>query len=124
MSETGLSPTWPFYRMASLEIEWRLARAHPAASQPQGLVADDEGGGDAETNASIVSETREPIAVTPPRVRAALSVGPAGHVRLQLTLHVNAGDSKISSPAPTTSPAEVAVSASSSGSSSYAMPTG
>ena len=56
----------------------------------RGLVADDEGGGDAETNASIVSETREPIAVTPPRVRAALSVGPAGHVRLQLTLHVRA----------------------------------
>jgi len=56
----------------------------------RGLVADDEGGGDAETNASIVSETREPIAVTPPRIRAALSVGPAGHVRLQLTLHVRA----------------------------------
>ena len=90
----------------------------------RGLVADDEGGGDAETNASIVSETWELIAVTPPRVRAALSVGPAGHVRLQLTLHVNAGDSKISSPAPTTSPAEVAVSASSSDSSSYDMPTG
>lgn len=69
---------------AASEVEAEMQKR--ADEFARGLVADDEGGGDAETNASMVSETREPIAVTPPRVRAALSVGPAGHVKL--TLHV------------------------------------
>merc|ERR1712185_240577 len=64
------------YRMASLHLEWRLARAHPAASQPQRPGGACRGWGWSHTGATLTRRARGVTQESPQHATFSAADGP------------------------------------------------
>ena len=65
-----------YYRMASLHLEWRLARAHPAASQPQRPGGACRGWGWSHTGATLTRRARGVTQESPQHATFSAADGP------------------------------------------------